>query len=102
MIRAVSVPIPQVINAKPGAGAADIWPTFWRIFTDLKDSTVFYESASGPALFWFSLKDFDLSTKGTTMILDVQAAPWEDRVGDVSKLFKKATKKQCAMADTQC
>ncbi|KIL88278.1 hypothetical protein FAVG1_08357 [Fusarium avenaceum] len=102
MIRAVSVPIPRVINAQPGAGAADIWPTFWRIFTDLKDSTVFYESASGPALFWFSLKDFDLSTKGTTMILDVQAAPWEDRVGDVSKRFKKATKKQCAMADTQC
>ncbi|KAF4996689.1 hypothetical protein FGRMN_4347 [Fusarium graminum] len=101
MIRAVSVPIPQEIYTGPGA-STDIWPTYWRIFTDLKDSTVFYESASGPSLFWFSLDEFDLTTKGTTQVLDVQAAPWEERVGDVSKRFKKATKKQCAMADTQC
>jgi penicillin V acylase-like amidase (Ntn superfamily) len=100
MIRAVSVPIPRQVSANPAA--ADVWPTYWRVFTDLKDSTIFYESASGPALFWFSLKDFDLSKSGKTKILDVQAAPWEDRVGDVSKRFKNATKKQCAMADTQC
>lgn len=100
MIRAVSVPIPQEVYAKPGA--ADIWPTYWRIFTDLKDSTIFYESASGPELFWFSLDDFDLSVNGTTKVLDVQAASWEERVGDISKRFKKATKEQCAMSDTQC
>lgn len=100
MVRAVSVPIPREISAKPGA--EDIWPTYWRVFTDLKSQTIFYESASGPELFWFSLEDFDLSTKGTTQILDVQASPWEERVGDVSKRFKKATKEQCAEADTQC
>ncbi|KAF5664356.1 penicillin acylase [Fusarium heterosporum] len=100
MIRAVSVPIPQQLAAS--AAAADVWPTYWRIFTDLKDSTIFYESATGPALFWFSLDEFDLSTNGITQILDVQAAPWEERVGDISKRFKKATKEQCAMADTQC
>ncbi|KAH7175082.1 hydrolase [Fusarium flagelliforme] len=100
MVRAVSVPIPREISAKPGA--ADIWPTYWRVFTDLRSQTIFYESASGPELFWFSLKDFDLSTKGTTQILDVQASPWEERVGDVSKRFKKATEEQCAEGDTQC
>lgn len=100
MIRAVSVPIPKSITPHPGA--ADIWPTYWRIYADLKDSMIFYESASGPELFWFSLDDFDLSEDGTTKVLDVQAAPWEERVGDVSKRFKKATSEQCAEADTEC
>ncbi|KAM0231490.1 hypothetical protein ACHAP5_011048 [Fusarium lateritium] len=100
MIRAVSVPIPTSITPHPGA--ADIWPTYWRIYADLKDSMIFYESASGPELFWFSLEDFDLSKNGTTQVLDVQAASWEERVGDVSTRFKDATTEQCAEADTEC
>lgn len=100
MVRAVSVPMTRSLVASPGA--SDVWPTYWRMYSDLKDMTVFYESATGPMLFWYNLTKMDFSKNGKAKVLSIVDIPWEERVGDVTDKFVDATSAQCKLADTHC
>jgi choloylglycine hydrolase len=84
------------------AGTADIWPTYWRMYTDLRDMVVFYESATSPMLFWYNVKDFNLSKKGKAMVLSLKRVSWQDRMGDMTKEFDEVTTDQCQHIWTDC
>jgi len=58
VMRAVSVP-----RGVSSPGQPNIAPTLWRTFSDQKDLTYYFDSATSPSIFWVKLGDLDL-TKG--------------------------------------
>ncbi|KAK0388190.1 hypothetical protein NLU13_4435 [Sarocladium strictum] len=99
MVRAVSNPM--LLTSFETAGAADVWPTYWRMYTDLKDMMMFYESASSPSLFWMDVNEL-LSDKNQTKVLSLKGVPWQDRMADMTKEFQNASKEACQAIWTQC
>lgn len=84
------------------AGAADVWPTLWRMYTDTTDNIVFYESATSPMAFWYLLDGFDLGKNGETKMLSLINETWEARQGDMTGEFEKVAEGSCKHIWTRC
>lgn len=100
MIRAVSNPMTPVSLEE--VSGEDTWPTFWRMYTDLVDEMVFYESATSPLFVWFSIKDIDLSASGKTSALYLTGEPWLELAGNVADKFKGVSTDTCKTILTEC
>lgn len=81
MIRAVSVPISPSLPGQPNVAT-----TLWRTYADTRALKYFWESAVQPMFLWINLGDFDLSTRGRVMLLDLQVNP-DTRVGNMKGNF---------------
>lgn len=66
VIRNCSVPFGISSEEEP-----NISSTRWRSVSDQKHLTYYYEAALTPNVFWVDLKDFDLSSNGKVMKLDL-------------------------------
>ncbi|KAF4337003.1 penicillin acylase [Fusarium beomiforme] len=64
-----------------------LWPTKWRIVTDLSSGYVVFENPHRNDNFHYRLDDFDKTTNGRTMLLTVDHS--SSFTEDVSKLFKQ-------------
>jgi penicillin V acylase-like amidase (Ntn superfamily) len=85
MIRAVSVPLEPISVKTPNIAA-----TLWRVYSDTKALTYYYESATDPMGFWVELSQLDLSAKGKVMVLKLKNVDWKSRVGDMTSHFTAA------------
>jgi choloylglycine hydrolase len=86
VVRAVSVPMEPINIETP-----NITPTLWRTYSDTKDLTYYYESATDGKFFWVDFSKLDLSNQGHTMELPLLGLNWTERVGDMTGQFQKAT-----------
>lgn len=74
VIRGVSVPLGISTPGQPNIAA-----TRWRVVSDLKNRTYYYESAQSPYLLWINLADLDFSAGAPVLKLALnQDAAWVD------------------------
>lgn len=83
VIRNCSVPYGISSQAEP-----NISSTRWRSVSDQKNLTYYFETVFTPNTFWVDLKEFDLSSKGKTMKLDL--SNFQTYNGKANPSFKEA------------
>lgn len=84
VIRNASAPFGTSVPGKPNIAA-----TLWRTVSDSKNMRYYFESATGPNVFWIELKDLDFAKQTQTRKLNISGG--EVYAGNAVKELKDAT-----------